>query len=146
VNDEDVCAGTFIASGSCSDCTGACCFGDGSCDLFAEAECDEGDAAFAGVGVACGDAECSALGLFGACCFAEDSCNVVDEASCENGGGSYAGDGVRCADTDCGETFVPLGACCNVESGCTDGLSEAECIATDDSTYLGKRDVTVCTR
>jgi hypothetical protein len=78
VNDEDVCAGTFIASGSCSDCTGACCATDDTCSVITEAACGLGT--YFGNEVECGEVDCAgssvSLPVDGVCCY-DGGCDDV---------------------------------------------------------------------
>lgn len=87
--------------------TGACCFGDCSCEILSEIECAVQGGDFHGTGVSCDPNPCCPPAL-GACCLGCE-CVVLTAADCAAQGGEYQGDNVACGNVSCGDGPA---ACC----------------------------------
>lgn len=98
---------------------GSCCLQGACADAMTAVECTDAGGIYNGDETFCSEEVCPD---FGACC---------DGSTCSNRyvsqcGGTFQGAGTDCTTTECSD---PTGACC-AESSCTDGLTEAECLAT----------------
>ena len=72
---------------------GACCSGNGMCQVISPEGCALIGGFFAGVDVACTPTLCST----GGCCFSDGTCmDGMDQTACEGDGGFYNGDGTSC--------------------------------------------------
>ncbi|MHC4413948.1 MAG: multicopper oxidase domain-containing protein [Planctomycetota bacterium] len=101
--------------------TGACCFGDGNCQVLTQSDCSNQGGAYEGDGTDCDPNPCPQP--TGACCFGDGSCLVLEPGDCSDQGGNYQGD-----DTDCNPNPCPVetGACCFNNGNCT-VVSESDC-------------------
>lgn len=104
---------------ACTPGVGACCFGDGSCQTLAVADCQAQGGTYQGDGVDCASANCPQP--TGGCCFSNGSCIVLSAANCQTAGGSYVGDNTTCA----ANNTCPLGACCLPDGTCTTTVAAA---------------------
>ncbi len=82
---------------------GACCFTDGSCVDYSEADCANHGGIWKGAGTAClGDInppngiDDACEEPTGACCFTDGSCDDLTRTDCITSGGDYKGDYSRC--------------------------------------------------
>ncbi|MHC4217895.1 MAG: multicopper oxidase domain-containing protein [Planctomycetota bacterium] len=116
--------------------TGACCFGDGNCQILSSADCTTQGGAYEGDGTTCSPNPCPQPE--GACCFLDESCLVLTQDDCSTQGGSYQGDDTVCDPNPC---LTITGACCFSGAQCQE-LSPADC-ATQGGSYQG--DSTSCT-
>jgi hypothetical protein len=109
--------------------TGACCLegpgvpAGGCVSHLNEAECEAEGGAFQGIGVSCGDAQCTGTG---ACCVGDAGClSDTGELECLFlFGGVWQGEGTNCPDSNC----TGVGACCFGGGDCTDDTGELECL------------------
>ncbi len=92
--------------------TGACCFGDGSCQFIASQHCTVQGGVYSGSGVTCAQANCPQPG---ACCMPDGSCAFEFAAACTAAGGVYAGANIPCSQANCPQP----GACCTTSGACT---------------------------
>jgi hypothetical protein len=60
--------------------TGACCFGDGNCQILSSADCTTQGGAYEGDGTTCSPNPCPQPE--GACCFLDESCLVLTQDDC----------------------------------------------------------------
>ena len=126
----DDAGGSWSEGEDCSttvcDRVGACCYGDGSCAVVTEAECNLSGGNYRGDDAACEVAACEILG---ACCFSDGECYQFSEVDCLDSGGRTWAANTLCEDVQC----APVGACCTQEGDCLI-LSEEAC---GDGTYQG---------
>jgi hypothetical protein len=128
------CAG--LPGGLCPD-YGACCVGQG-CQTLLASECIAGK--FIGVGINCGSPGiCEPVGDIGRCCVPNEMGGVdcvddLDEDTCDATGGLFGGAGTDCADI--AGNCPLIGACCSGNNDC-EPLTEAQCDALLDTTFLG---------
>jgi hypothetical protein len=108
--------------------TGACCFGNGSCQVVTASACQSGGGIFRGENVTCAAANCPQPG---SCCLNTGACELRLESACTAAGGVWGGPGTSCTPGLCPQP----GACCLSEGGCQI-LSEAQCSAIF-GTYSG---------
>lgn len=106
---------------------GACCLGDGSCEIFPSApECYGAGGFFQGPGVACADAHCAVR--VGACCLAEDRCMMLIYEDCLLASGAFLGPATTCQTVDCS-----LASCCFPSGQClvvsVDNCKQADGVA-----------------
>ncbi|MEM7249379.1 MAG: hypothetical protein AAF533_28965 [Acidobacteriota bacterium] len=99
--------GVFCEDTTCPDDIGACCAGDGStwCTQRNEADCLAMGGEFRGVGLACGDLDCSSVR---ACCLPDASCAELQVQACRDAGGLSESVDSTCATVTC----EPFQACC----------------------------------
>ncbi len=71
----------------------------------------------------------------GACCFSEGigDCQLLNAIDCAVAGGRFQGGGTACA----GDICVPRGACCNTFDGSCERVTQAQCAAMPNGSYLG---------
>ncbi|MCH7701316.1 MAG: hypothetical protein IID37_06480, partial [Planctomycetes bacterium] len=123
---------------------GACCAEDAAGNPFCiettEADCDDLMGVYQGDGTTCTPDPC----LVGACCIDDGAggtfCIETTVDDCLSQNGIYQGDGTTCTPDDPCEPEV--GACCQDDGSCIDGLSAGECEDQFGGTYLG--DGTTC--
>ncbi len=135
---EDTCLdtydGTFLGTYSIcemSECEpiGACCYGNGICDVVTEQACADSNGIYKGDGVQCDADPAPCNPDHGACCRYDGSCDESgNEFDCENDPnldtpGSWKGYHVSCGSST-GEC-LPMGACCD-DSDCED-TTEDDC-------------------
>jgi hypothetical protein len=96
------------------DYTGACCFGDGTCEILIEMECTAQGGVYQGDFTDCKSAECSEW--YGACCVDEGECYEDFYTYCLEYGGIFLGDGTDCESDECPD---PDGS--TMGNGATDG-------------------------
>jgi spore coat protein A len=116
--------------------TGACCFGDGNCQILSSTDCTNQGGAYEGDGTSCSPNPCPQPQ--GACCFLDESCLVLTQDDCNTQGGSYQGDDTDCDPNPC---LTITGACCFSGAVCVE-LSPSDCVAQGGD-YQG--DNTTCT-
>ncbi len=105
-------------------CTpGACCLSDQSCQDQAYAASCTTDGGEYHETTICVDRPCDATG---ACCL-NSSCTTQNQIDCEQNGGTYLGDGAECDPGVC-----TLGACCQLNGTCDDGVLPSTCTGIDD--------------
>ncbi|MEO1716739.1 MAG: GC-type dockerin domain-anchored protein [Planctomycetota bacterium] len=114
---------------TCSDQTGACCDGMGSCFDLTQAECDAINGSFEGAGTQCAGFTCPIPE--GACCLSNGNCLLQTEANCDLIGGEWQG-----ADSECNGSLCPIGAACLPDGSCIDGVTELEAQMLS-GTFLG---------
>jgi len=117
-------------------CFGACCDGT-TCSQTDQSTCEADGFTFLGYDISCtGPNPCLTPDPTGACCHPNNSCTVITEAACTNGA-TYQGDGTDCNPNPC-PTTEPTGACCNrVTVNCVDGLTDADCTASEFRQWQG---------
>jgi hypothetical protein len=100
-------AGTINYSPSNPNATGACCLGDGTCQVLTQSNCTAQGGVFAGQNVTCASANCPQPG---ACCFANNTCTTALPAACLAQGGVFRGAGSSCGSVNCapGNNVVAL--------------------------------------
>ncbi|MEK6644012.1 MAG: multicopper oxidase domain-containing protein [Planctomycetota bacterium] len=113
---------------------GACCLGDGSCQVLTQSNCTSQSGTYQGNGTTCTPNPC--MQPTGACCFADGSCQVLTSAACAAAIGTYQGNGTNCTPNLCPQ---PTGACC-LNSGVCIVVTVADC-ATQGGTYQGDNSV-----
>jgi spore coat protein A len=116
--------------------TGACCFGDGNCQILSSTDCTNQGGAYEGDGTSCNPNPCPQPE--GACCFLDESCLVLTQDDCGTAGGSYQGDDTVCVPNPC---LTITGACCFSGAVCLE-LSPSDCVSQSGD-YQG--DGTTCT-
>ncbi|MEL7484377.1 MAG: hypothetical protein AAFN41_08475 [Planctomycetota bacterium] len=104
---------------TCSDQTGACCDGMGSCFELTQAECDAINGSFEGAGTDCVGFTCPIPE--GACCLSNGNCVIQTEGNCDLIGGEWQG-----ANSECNGSLCPIGAACLPDGSCIDGVTELE--------------------
>ena len=114
---------------------GACCFGDGSCQVVSMGDCSNQGGSYQGDGVPCDPSPCPQPDV--ACCFGDGSCMDMTADDCTGSGGMPEAYPSECATTSCP---ILIGACCLNNGSCTEEL-EADC-TTLGGTYQG--DGTLC--
>jgi hypothetical protein len=92
---------------------GACCFGDGGCEVLTEMECMAQGGVYQGDFTDCKTAECAEW--YGACCTVE-GCYEDYYTYCMESEGIFLGDGTSCESDDCPD---PEGS--TMGNGATDG-------------------------
>jgi hypothetical protein len=112
---------------------GACCFGDGSCQVLPEPDCLELGGAFNGAG-SCNPNPCPQLG---ACCYADGSCVIVLPADCI---AQFLG-ATSCDPNPCPPCFVRCGGVCCLGDGTCQLVPEGQCVVNHG---LWMPDVWVC--
>lgn len=105
--------GTYAGNGTncnpnvCQQPTGACCFGDGSCNsALTAASCASQGGIYQGNGVLCTTNLCPVLS--GACCLPNATCAVMTQANCTNAGGIYHGNSTSCNNVSCNWILTPF--------------------------------------
>lgn len=126
----------FYVPNDCTPTSGACCFGDGSCQPLSPGDCADLGGTYQGDDVNCNDVTCPILS--GACCFGDGSCESLTQADCVLFEGTYQGD-----NKDCGQVNCPIleGACCFEGSG---GCLEFPQSVCNDAGGIYKGDNTLC--
>ena len=114
---------------------GACCYGDGSCALLAQAECTGN---WLGSGTVCEPNPCPQPLDIGACCFGNASCRVLARSRCELLRGTFLPFTPDCDPDPCPQ---PTGSCCYLDGTCEVTL-EADC--TGQWTMFGVCDPNPC--
>lgn len=88
---------------------GACCYGDGRCELSSYEDCENTEGQYQGLGRPCDPSPCI---VPGACCHPNGLCELVAMIDCDD---EFLGEGSTCEPNPC-----PLpGACCGPDGGCT---------------------------
>jgi hypothetical protein len=105
--------------------TGACCLGDGTCQVMTLGNCSTAGGSFAGADTTCGTVTCPPGG---SCCLSDGTCTLLTAAVCAAQGGIWGG-----ANTACGAC---TGACCLADGSCS-VVSPQDCATQSGSTYLG---------
>ena len=100
--------------------TGACCTDTGSCVIMYAPLCSLSGGYPVGAGVPCNPDPCALMP--GACCDST-SCWVTTPSACGPGVGSWMGPFTTCSPSPC----ATIGACCNLQDGACEILSETEC-------------------
>ncbi len=103
----------------CGSLNGACCEVGGGCSDTTDTACTAAGGAFQGEGTNCASVTCSE-----ACCFQPTGCLDLAVADCVVASGLAQGPGTACATTTC----FPVGACCNPDGTCSDGVLDSDCI------------------
>ena len=130
----DIYGGSYLGNYSIcemSECEpiGACCYGNGICDVVTEQACIDSNGAYKGDGVQCDADPAPCNPEHGACCRYDGSCDESgNEFDCENDPdldtpGIWKGYHVSCG-SPTGEC-LPMGACCD-GANCED-TTEADC-------------------
>lgn len=109
--------GLTCADAACTE-FGACCMGDGTCELLGGTECTDAGGAYLGDGELCTPDRCT----LGACCV-DESCNETFEENCT--GGLYLGINTPCLADTC-----DIGSCCEADGSCTDDVIATQCDVT----------------
>ena len=134
-------SGTGVLSIGCAGvATGACCFGDGTCQDTTGADCASSGGTYQGDGTDCSPNPCPQPPATGGCCFGDGTCSVETSADCSSAGGIYEGDNTNCSPNPCPQPPA-TGACCFGDGSCA-VLTQANCNA-GGGTYEG--DGTDCT-
>jgi hypothetical protein len=102
------------------DCVGACCLGDGTCQLATSAECTLLDGAYQGDATNCAPDLCPQPG---ACCFHDGHCEHLLQAACTQAGGIEWTLDAACDPNPCPQ---PTGSCCLADGSCVVNL-QVEC-------------------
>lgn len=118
--------------------TGACCFGDGHCEVLYEEACEGAGGTYQGDGIACEPNPCPQPPM--ACCFPDGHCEFITAEICTQLGGIPQGFGTNCDPNLCPQP-PRTGACCLDDQGNCQVLTEAEC-AQHGGQYQG--DDTTC--
>jgi hypothetical protein len=128
IKEPAACTGTYLGDNvscegnPCASAVGACCFGDGTCDVRSETDCLGAGGIYQG-----DDTLCVCCPQLGACCDG-NTCMEMLEADCLGMGFDFVGEYTLCADGPCA-----AGACC-VGTACTD-VRRFEC--TGDRFFEG---------
>lgn len=102
--------------------TGACCFGDETCQVLTNPACSGAGGSYVGDDVACVPTLCDLP--TGICCLPIGDCEERTQVACEADSGFYAGDDTVCTLPNiCPQ---PEGACCFTPTACL-SLSLADC-------------------
>jgi hypothetical protein len=111
---------------------GACCFGDGSCELMTPADCGLFGGTYQGDNTSCVPNLCPQP--TGACCLNTGACHVLTQDACEAQGGDYQGDDTTCDTANCPQP----GACCLNDGSCVHSgvLGGSDC-TSEGGTYMG---------
>ncbi|MCB9849626.1 MAG: matrixin family metalloprotease [Phycisphaerales bacterium] len=75
---------------------GACCYGNGSCDLSAPLVCTDAGGSYLGDGTTCPVGGCQ-----GACCLSNGFCLDLTAPNCTGAAGTFEGAGTSCSTTTC---------------------------------------------
>lgn len=110
--------------------TGACCFGDGTCETLSSVDCATEGGTYQGDGESCTPNPCPQP--TGACCYANGTCEVIGQSDCTLMGGAYQGTDTVCKPNPCPQ---PTGACCFNDGTCQI-LTSADCVS-QSGTYQG---------
>ncbi len=111
---------------------GACCFGNGTCQILQPLDCGGQGGTFQGAGTPCNPNPCPQP--TGACCLADGTCQQLTAVACTASSGVYHGDGTLCSSVVCP---VLTGACCLPGTpGSCQTLSVAQCSAQNGG-FLG---------
>ncbi len=114
-------------------CTfGSCCETNGNCvDGIIDLQCDLSVTPTATFTL---DATCADCPQEGACCFGDESCVQMLENDCVSAGGFFQGDSTPCPANGQGG-LCTLGACCELDGTCNDGVRRSDCDAFPFSIY-----------
>ncbi len=104
---------------TCSDQTGACCDGSGTCFDLTQAECDAINGDFQGPGTQCAGFSCPIPE--GACCLSNGNCLLQTQANCDLIGGEWQG-----GNSECNGSLCPIGAACLPDGSCINGVTALE--------------------
>ena len=113
---------------NCVPVVGACCFGNGSCQVIEAAACAAQGGTYQGNDVTCAAANCPQPTR--ACCTA-GVCSVTTQAACVAGGGTWQSASTTCTGVSCPQ---PTGACCFPNGFCLNQTS-ANCIGAGGTWY-----------
>ncbi len=106
------------------DPTGACCFINGGCGVYSQAECTQLGGTYQGNNTDCDPNPCPLPS--GACCIpSTQGCIDLNQTNCAIVGGIWAGAGTSCSTYIC----FPRGACCLPDGTCQDDRSPEQCSA-----------------
>lgn len=95
--------------------TGACCLGDGTCNLVTGASsCDAQGGVYQGDGTDCDSVNCPQPG---ACCLTDGTCMELTLTNCTAAGGVLQGPGIICNIFICGACCLPDGTCIPTSPG-----------------------------
>nr|MBN2276831.1 dockerin type I repeat-containing protein [candidate division Zixibacteria bacterium] len=105
--DGSACLGDYSPANGIDDACetgpfGACCFTDGSCIVYSQADCFARGGDYRGDGTIClGDANGNQIDdacedVMSACCFSDGSCADLIEVDCLSAGGTFMGVGTHC--------------------------------------------------
>jgi hypothetical protein len=95
----------YALCNTCADPSGACCFGNGTCQFITSGACAGSGGAWQGEGTDCSPNLCPQPPKYryvpcpdpsGACCHPDGTCTTVPVGICSSTGGIYQGDGVVC--------------------------------------------------
>ncbi|NOX59181.1 MAG: multicopper oxidase family protein [Planctomycetes bacterium] len=86
--------------------TGACCQGNGVCQLETMADCALQGNAYKGDGTSCTPSPCGPI--LGACCLNDGSCSELSATDCTSAGGTYQGDLSVCTNGLCPVVLAPF--------------------------------------
>ncbi|MCG8405783.1 MAG: M12 family metallo-peptidase [Phycisphaerales bacterium] len=128
---ETAFSGQFVFSTLPGIATGACCHGDGTCTVEAQANCNGPNDVYQGDDTTCSPNPCPQPG---ACCATDGTCTLATEvggSDCTTGGGNYQGDDTTCTPNPCPQP----GACCFDDGSCT-FVFETDCDSSG-GTYQG---------
>ncbi len=120
-----------------TDCLGACCEFDGTCDQQIPKDCrwkpgspDQRFNFYGGVGSDCAGRDCDV-----ACCRPDTTCVEEPVNACEADLGQFAirpGSSCNPPDPDVNCSALVTGSCCNPDGSCTDGLLKDYCPDSDN--------------
>jgi hypothetical protein len=91
----------FTVAGTAT--TGACCRGDGTCQMLLSGACNSAGGVFQGTFTTCATASCPQPG---ACCKNDGTCAFVFSSICTVQSGTYQGAGVTCAAAQCNQYTI----------------------------------------
>jgi hypothetical protein len=99
-------AGVVNYAPSDPNATGACCFGNGTCQVLSPANCATAGGSYAGTNLTCAQANCPQPG---ACCLPNNTCSQLVQSACISQNGVFQGSGSSCS-TACvpGSTVIAL--------------------------------------
>ncbi len=97
--------GTSCTPNPCPQPTGACCYGDLSCQITTAADCST-SGVYQGDGTPCKPDPCEPI--TGACCFSDGSCEQQAADDCDALGGTYQGDATVCTNGLCPVVLTPF--------------------------------------
>lgn len=133
---------------------GACCLGNGQCELLSPGVCSIQGGTYVGNDTSCKPDTCPEAG---ACCLNTGICVDVIETLCDAQVGSFHGTGTACDSTDCiGACCFASGVCkettlgdCDLQSGTYQGLDSAcdpnPCVQPEGACCFGDGGCTVLT-